>query len=53
METAGIILAVTPLVRLVLEALGLLKEGSEKQEKIKHATHVASAAGLGVLAAHL
>jgi hypothetical protein len=45
MGTAGIILAATPLVRLLFEVLGLLK----KSEKIKKATHIASGVGVGVL----
>jgi len=49
MGTAGIILAATPLVRLVLEAFGLLK----KNERVKKATHVAAGVGAGIISQHI
>lgn len=45
MQTAGIILAVTPLIRLLLEACGLLKEN----EKAKKVSQIASGVGFGAL----
>lgn len=50
MGTAGIILAATPVLRMVLEAFGFLKE-EKKKKKAKKVTTVLAGAGVGLIGA--